>query len=493
MRHRVTGVPDIVEIASDIVGSENVLTGPAIPLDYSHDECLTVGPAAPVAVVLPADTEEVSALLRAANERLIPVTARGGGTGMSGACTPDREGIVISFERMNRILEIDVENHVAVVEPGVTLEQLDAETSKHGLVYPVFPGENTATLGGNVATNAGGMRAVKYGVTRNQVLGLEAVLASGEIIRTGGKVVKSSSGYDLTQLLVGSEGTLALVTEVTVKLHPRLPHRATVLAPFATLDQVTSAVPRVVASGIGPMILEYIDLLTMAATTEAVGLDLGIGAEIKQQALAYLVVQLESTHEDRLEQDVAAVGELLDELGAIEVFVLPPTAAEQLILARERAFFVAKAHGANDIVDVVVPRASISQFLSTVADLAPRHGAMVAGCGHAGDGNVHLSVFQPDNYERDRLIRELFQAGLDLGGVISGEHGLGRAKQHWFLEMEDPVKIGLLRRIKVAFDPNGILGPGVGPGPDLRDGAGTEQIPTEQPLPTKQNIAGVSR
>ena len=354
---------DIAEALIDVVGPERVAAGAAISEDYSHDEALTATARLPEAVVRPTTTAEVAAIVALADDRGIPVTARGSGTGLSGACIPAAGGIVVSFERMNQILEIDTENHVAVVQPGVTLDQLDEVTAGHGLVYPVFPGEYSASLGGNVATNAGGMRAVKYGVTRHQVLGLEAVLASGEVIRTGGKFVKATTGYDLTQLIVGSEGTLALVTEATLKLHPRAAHAATVLAPFATLDQVTAAVPRIVDSGVGPLILEYIDLLTMAAVTANVGLDLGIPADIKDAALAYLVVMLENTHADRLDADTEQLAELVSELGAIDVYVLPPGAASQLIDAREKAFWVAKANGADDIVDVVVPRASIPEFM----------------------------------------------------------------------------------------------------------------------------------
>ena len=222
-------------------------------------------PQHPLAVVRPATAAEVARVVELAAEAGVPLTARGSGTGLSGACIPVDGGIVVSFERMNEILEIDLDNHVAVVQPGVTLEQLDQATRPHGLVYPVFPGESSASLGGNVATNAGGMRAVKYGVTRHQVLGLEAVLGTGEVIRTGGKFVKATTGYDLTQLIVGSEGTLALVTEATLRLYPRPAHAATVLAPFATLDDVTAAVPKIVASGIGPLLVEYIDFITMDA------------------------------------------------------------------------------------------------------------------------------------------------------------------------------------------------------------------------------------
>ncbi len=455
---------DIVEVVIGIVGEQHVSSGDAIREDHTHDECLTVEGVTPLAVVCPATTAEVAGVLRACDEQHIGVTARGSATGLSGACTPTPDGIVISFERMDSVIEIDTANHVAVVQPGVTLAQLNEALAPLGFVYPVNPGEASASLGGNVGTNAGGMRAVKYGVTRHHVLGLEAVLASGEVIRTGGKYVKSSTGYDLTQLLIGSEGTLALVTEITLKLSPLLEHRATLLAPFTTLEQVTEAVPQIVSAGAAPLMLEYIDRVTMAGITEAAGLDLGISDEVKSATTAYLVVVLEGSQSDRVEEDAEAVATLLDELGAIDVFVLPPTAGEQLIKARERAFFVAKAAGSNDIVDVVIPRSAIPGYLALAGALATKHNSLVLGCGHAGDGNVHLTVFQPDPAIRTPLVRELLQEGMAAGGAISGEHGLGRSKAGYFLELADPVVVSLMQRVKQAFDPNGILGPGNLPG-----------------------------
>ena len=235
---------DVEALLASAVGAGHVLAAGAVPAEYSHDEALGVAPGEPAFVVRPGSTAEVVAVLRAASTAGLAVTARGSGTGLSGGAIPRPGGLVLSFERMNRVLEIDTANHVAVVQPGVTLAELDAAAAAEGLVYPVFPGEMSASLGGTVATNAGGMRAVKYGVTRHHVLGLEAVLASGEVIRTGGKHVKVSSGYDLTQLIVGSEGTLAMVTEAKLRLYPRLPRQATLLAPFASPPGGTGAGPR---------------------------------------------------------------------------------------------------------------------------------------------------------------------------------------------------------------------------------------------------------
>jgi glycolate oxidase len=442
-----------------IVGAESATFSPNHNIDDLHDESLHQAHVEPFAVVRPLNTAQVAAIATFASANGLVITARGSGTGLSGGATPVAGGIVVSFERMNSVVRLDTNDHVIVVQPGITLLELGEVLATTDLRYPVYPGELSGSIGGNVNTNAGGMRAVRHGVTRQHVLGLELVLIDGTIVRTGGPVVKSSSGYDITQLVIGSEGTLALVTEVTLKLSPALAHAATVLVPFATLDAITRVVPTVIASGLQPSMLEYLDVRTMTGVTNAASLELGVEKSVAEAAEAYLIVILETRTAEQLESDIVDLGMLLEEAEALDIYVLPEHAAVRLIEARERMFWVTKDAGANEIVDIVVPRSTVPAFLEEVARVASRHEASITGCGHVGDGNIHLSVYLSDDEQREVLMRELFVLGLELGGQISGEHGIGRDKQSHYLALTDPAVLELQRRIKQAFDPASLLNP----------------------------------
>jgi glycolate oxidase len=447
-----------LEITS-IVGPSAATFAPHHNLDDLHDESLHQISVQPWAVVRPTSTTQVAQIVKLAHRNGVAITARGSGTGLSGAATPVPGGIVISFELMNEIIRVDLVDHIAVVQPGVTLRELGASLKGTGLHYPVYPGELSGSIGGNVNTNAGEMRAVRHGVTRHHVLGLELVLADGTVIRTGGAVMKTSSGYDLTQLVLGSEGTLALVTEVTLKLSPHFEYSATVLVPYEALTAISDVVPKVIGSGLQPSMLEYLDRHTMKALVAATNLELGVAPSIGEQASAYLIVILETRTVEQLDADVAALAALLDTSGALETYVLANGAATRLIEARERMFWVAKDAGANEIVDIVVPRSQVPHFLDEAMRSAQRYEALVIGCGHVGDGNVHLSVFLADSEKRAMLMRDLFECGLQLGGALSGEHGIGRDKQSHYLALTDPTLLELQRRIKLAFDPDRLLNP----------------------------------
>jgi glycolate oxidase len=290
------------------------------------------------------------------------------------------------------------------------------------------------------------------------VLGLEAVLADGSVVRTGGRLAKLSSGYDLTQLIVGSEGTLALLTEVIVRLHPALPARRTVLAPFSSAEDVTAAVGRIVGAGLAPTVCEYLDGPTMRAICANAGLSLGLPEDLVDAD--HLLVELAGRRQVRVDSDAEELAELLGALGAADVFDLPAGSARRLVEAREKAFWAVKAAGADEIVDLVVPRSAMATFLARARAAGDAYGARVLGCGHAGDGNVHLAVFQPDPDRLARTLHDVFAAGIALGGAVSGEHGLGRAKAHHLAELGDPVALDVLRRVRTALDPDGTLNPG---------------------------------
>ncbi len=452
---------EIIEVLRTIVGEENVLVGDDIKEEYGRDEALTVKPCLPEVVVKPRSTEEIAKIMNLANEKRTAVTPRGGGTGLSGGCVAASGGILLSLERMNKILEIDEENYVAIVEAGVVLADLYKAVETRGFYYPIYPGEESATIGGNVATNAGGMRAVKYGVTRHYVLGLEAVLPTGEIIETGGKYVKVSTGYDLTQLLVGSEGTLAVVTKVILKLLPRPKAKTTLFAPFRSLSDGIRAVPNIFKSGVIPITIEFMEKLGLNAMENYTGKKVPIDERVRDEAEAFLLIVVEGKSSEEAFNDAEFISDICMKHGAIDVFV-PPTerAGRELLELREKAFYAAKDAGATDLVDVVVPRGEIPKFVEQIHKTSAKYATIIAGAGHAGDGNIHLAIMEQDADKLFTILKEIYSIGKNLGGTISAEHGIGSEKRRFILEMEDKTKIKLMKKIKKAFDPNNILNPG---------------------------------
>ncbi|KJE76839.1 FAD-binding oxidoreductase [Ferrimicrobium acidiphilum] len=451
--------PSLKRDLSSIVGGDHTLVG-TIPEAYTHDEALELDPVEPMAVVFPTSRDHVGELIKYANANLLPLVPRGSGTGLSGGARPVDNGVVCSFEKMNRILAIDTIDQTAMVEPGVTLDQLEQALTDTPYFYPVYPGEMSASLGGNVATNAGGMRAMKYGVTRHNVLGLEFITGSGVRSRSGGAYVKTSSGYDLTQLIVGSEGTLALVTRVLLRLSPRAHYRTLVLASFGKFEDIAVAVDSISRRGLLPSILEYMEASGLRAMAEHAGINLGVTAEVSSSTAAYLMVELEAMNYDDLEWQTNLLVEVLTGHNSTEQYVLDETQRRGLISARESAFWTVKKLGANVILDTVVPRSKLTELFKGAAACARERNAVLVGTGHVGDGNVHLSLFQSDPIECHATANAIIELAQELGGTISGEHGIGLAKRSYLLEHEDPARLSLMNSIKSIFDPLNVLNPG---------------------------------
>ena len=442
-----------------VVGEKNILTGDERE-NYSRDEAPGSDRAIPDLVVKPGNSREVAGVLRLANEARIPVIVRGAGTGLAGGAVAFYGGIVLSMERMNRILEIDRLNFVATVEPAVTLEELYQAVEGCGLYYPLYPGEKSAAVGGNVATNAGGMRAVKYGVTRHFVLGLEAVLPTGEIIETGGKFVKCSTGYDLTQLLIGSEGTLAVITRVMLRLTTHPGQTEILFVPFHSLHEAIESVPDILARGILPVGIEFMQKDAIRLVEEFTGKEIPL-----HYHEAFLLIIIEGTDSDEIHRISSDISEVCLSHGAVDVYIPGSERARRNLMEAREKFYPAAVHfGILDITDVVVPRSRIADFMAGARKAGKEFGIPLVACGHAGDGNVHLCLMDdgtgtPPEKAKELLTR-IIEVGVSMGGTVSGEHGLGSIKKEYLALAYDESEIGLMRRIKCAFDPNNIMNPG---------------------------------
>jgi glycolate oxidase len=448
-----------IEELKKALGNENVATGRADLLCYSYDA--TGDEFLPDAVVFPRSTAEVSKVMRLASERKFPVVARGAGSGFTGGSIPIKGGVVLSTERMNGIIEIDAENMVATVEPGVVNWELQSAVEEIGLFYPPDPASlRFSTLGGNIAECAGGPRAIKYGVTRDYVLGLEAVLPTGEIITTGVRTMKGVVGYDLTRLIVGSEGTLAIVTKAFLKLLPLPETIRTVLAIFKTARAATEAVTAITSARVLPATLEFIDRACVEAVREHSAIKLPDGAG------AVLLIEVDGD-EGSTARQAAIVEKRCLEGGALSVRVAGDRDESRRLWETRRSVSQSlrgiKPHKLNE--DVVVPRSRIPELIEGVEGISKAHGVIIACFGHAGDGNIHVNIMIDKNMpgEKERgyaAVKDVFAVTLKLGGTISGEHGIGTAKAP-YLGMElGPETIAIMKGIKKVFDPRNILNPG---------------------------------
>ncbi len=453
---------------ADLAFFESVMPGrvysaQAISTDYDHDEMTIYGHYLPEAVLQAQSTEEISAVLSYCNRRNIPVTPRGAGTGLCGGCVAKEGGIVLSTERMKQVLEVDTRNMTATVEPGVLLMEFPKALEGTGLFYPPDPGEKTATMGGNAMTNAGGMRAVRYGVTRDYVLGMEVVLANGDILTLGGKNVKTSSGYSLIDLMVGSEGTLGILTKLTVKLVPEPKANVSLLIPFDNLEACIEAVPEVLACGCEPTAVEFMEREVIACAETYLGKQFP-----DTSADAYLLVRLDGAGNEALQPMIERLTDTALGLGARDVLLADTDERKESIWNARGAFLEAikGSTPAMDECDVVVPRDRIAAFVKRSVEIGQELGVRICSFGHAGDGNLHLYVCQDEMKEQawnetvERVMERLYEEARTLDGEVSGEHGVGHAKRAFLSQSVGGLQIELMRRIKAAFDPAGILNPG---------------------------------
>lgn len=451
-----------VEFLKSIVGEENVLYGEEISEDYSHDELGGISNY-PDVLVRVHTTEEISKIMKYAYEKTIPVVARGSGTGLVGASVPLQGGIMIETTEMNHILELDKENLTLTLEPGVLLMEISKFVEEHDLFYPPDPGEKSATIGGNISTNAGGMRAVKYGVTRDYVRGLEVVLPNGDVLELGGKVVKNSSGYSLKDLIIGSEGTLGIVTKAILRLLP-LPKKAiSLLIPFKDIDSAIEMVPKIIKSKAVPTAIEFMQREVILAAEEFLGKKFP-----DNSSDAYLLLTFDGNSAAQVEADYATVADLCLNSGALDVFIVDTEERKESVWSARGAFLEAIKASTSEIdeCDVVVPRNQVANFIKYTHELEKEFNVRIPSFGHAGDGNLHVYICRDDMDEETwkKKLNEVFDCmykkSEELRGLVSGEHGIGYAKREYMFHQYGDQYMSIMKGIKATFDTKNILNPG---------------------------------
>jgi glycolate oxidase len=456
--------PQILEQFKLIVSSEYIFTDADSIEKYGKDETEQLH-YAPQVIVKPRQASEIAQLLKVCNEHLIPVTPRGAGTGLTGGALPHLGGLVISMERFNTILEIDERNLQVTTEPGVITEMLQDAVKEKGLFYPPDPAsKGSCFIGGNISENSGGPKAVKYGVVKDYVLNLEVVLPNGEIIWTGSNVLKNATGYNITQLIVGSEGTLGIVTKIVLRLIPHPKFDLLMLAPFNSLEKASEAVSAIFRAGITPSAMELmeIDAITLASKI----LD-STAIPLTENLAAHLIIEVDGNNMDVLMSEMEAISEVLSQFDAGELFFADDAQQKnELWKIRRKANEAAVMAGYTIEEDTVVPRAELPRLIKGAKELGVQNGFKVVCYGHAGDGNLHIRINHPKikksygNDEMNAILKKLFELVKELGGTISGEHGIGLIQKSYMPVLFDEVSLELMRGIKNTFDPNHILNSG---------------------------------
>ncbi len=454
---------DDIKYLSSLVDEESIVVGEQISEDFGKDELGTVS-GTPEAMIYVKKTIEVSQIMKYANEKKIPVVVRGSGTGLVGACVPLYGGIIINTSKMNQILELDESNLTLTVEPGVLLMEIYDYVEPKGYFYAPDPGEKSATIGGNISTNAGGMRAVKYGVTRDWVRAIEVVLPNGDVEWFGRKVVKDSTGFPLKHLMIGSEGTLGIITKAVLKLDPKPVESISLLVPFKTEQEGLDAVPAIIKAKVAPTAIEFFERKTILFAEEYLGKKF---PDTKSDSYILLTFEGKNKAELKANYEVAA-DVCLNELGALDVFIVDTDERKESVWKARGAFLEAiKASTPKmDECDVVVPRSEIANYIKFTYELAEKHRIRIPSFGHAGDGNLHIYICQ-DDYSNDVfeeklkvIFDEMYQKAKVVGGLVSGEHGIGYAKKGYMVQVLGENQIKLMQGIKAVFDPNHILNPG---------------------------------
>lgn len=452
------------------LGPSGVITDRDHLESYSHDEFSLLDIAClPEVVVRPHSTPEVAAVLKLADEQHIPVTPRGGATGLCGGCVPGRGGIVLSLEAMNRVLEIDSDNRMAVVQAGVTLKEFSRAVEEAGFSFPPHPGDEGAMIGGLIATNAGGSRAVKYGGIRQYVRGLECVLAGGSVIRPGGKLIKSSTGYNLLHLLIGSEGTLGVITAATIQMLPPLRLTRSLIIPFADIDSAIGSVTPLLAGSALPLAVEFIGREVIEITEKHLNKKWPCA-----MGRTYLLVILDAPDQETMDKLSQEAADVCLARGGLEVFIADTAGQQEQVLEIRSKIYDAIKSQTVEILDISMPPAEIPGHVRRIAEVEREHGLWLPTFGHAGDGNVHTHIMKARfaggelvplaedvwRPECDRVRRKLYDDGLARGGVISGEHGIGSVKKAFLVSCLGGKQVELMKGLKRVFDPRGILNPG---------------------------------